>query len=195
MLPPLNSKNSNKKLLICILWLVFSTSYAEDLAHILNIALDVDSNLQQTKETELATLELLPQARAGLLPTVAASANSNYSNTNNPLLLRYNTFSYGATLSQPILNISSWQTYKQVDYKIKSAIASYEDALQDLFLRVTNQYFAILKALDDLHFAIAERKAFARHLDETQQKFNAGVIAITDVNEPKLNTMALSPKR
>lgn len=117
------------------------------------------------------------------MPVVTGTATTNYNNTNNPNYGRYNTFSYGAAVTQSIVNIPAWYQYRQTDYSIKSANASYEDAKQDLILRVVEQYFNILKAIDDLNFAVSERKAFAQHLAETQQKFKAGVIAITDVNE------------
>lgn len=173
----------NKILLALILFLNCFATHAEDLKAILNLALELDPVLQQAKSNNSAALELLPQARAALLPTIQSTASTAYSNTSNPLTGNYNTFSYGIALTQPILNLANWQQYKQVDYKIKAALANLEDAQQDLFLRVATQYFAILKAMDDYNFSIAERKAFARHLEETQQKFNAGVIAITDVNE------------
>jgi len=174
---------TNKKLLICILYFVCFTTYAEDLSTFLNLALDVDTTLKQAEGTKLSNIELLPQARAQLLPTVALNANTSYNNTNNPLLGRYNTFTFGATLSQQIFNMAYWHKYQQADDTVKSAIATYEDAKQDLIIRVSEQYFNILKAVDDLNFARSERKAFAQHLAETQQKFKAGVIAITDVNE------------
>jgi len=175
--------SSKTKFLVLALYFVCCTTFAEDLSTILNLAIDADPTIKQAEETKLAALELIPQARAQLLPTVAVSANTTYNNTNNQLLGRYNTFSFGATLSQSIFNISNWLKYQQADDSVKSAVASYEDAKQDLIVRVTQQYFNILKALDDLNFAKAERKAFAQHLAETRQKFKAGVIAITDVNE------------
>lgn len=175
--------NYKVTLSICIFCCTFSTVFAEDLAHIFNLAIEIDATLQQAKETQLATMELLPQARAGLLPTVSSSAGTNYNATNNPQLLDYNSFNYGITLSQPLFNLANWYTYQQSSDQVKSAIAAYEDAMQDLILRVVSQYFAILKALDNLDFAVAERKAFARSLEETKQRFDAGVIAITDVNE------------
>lgn len=180
MLPRLNS---NKLICITALCIASSISVAEDLAYIMNLALETDTTLAQAKQTELATLEVLPQARAGLLPTVSATAGTAFNNTNNPQLLDYNTFNYSGTLSQPVFNVGNWQIYRQADLKIKAAVANYEDAYQDLILRVITQYFKILKAIDDLSFTMAERKAFSRSLDETQQKFDAGVIAITDVNE------------
>jgi outer membrane protein len=175
--------SSNKILFAALLFLACSTTQAEDLATLLTQALEQDPTLQQAKSTELGSFELLPQARANLLPSVTSTASTGYTDSNSPLLERYNTFSYGATITQPILHPSDWYQYKQVDDKIKSAVASYEDAKQDLYMRLATQYFAILKAIDDYNFAVAERKAFSQHLQETQQKFNAGVIAITDVNE------------
>ncbi len=170
------------KVWIFTLILVCSITSAEDLSEIYNLAVQVDTTLQQAKDNQLSTMTLLPQARAGLLPVIDFTANTTYNNTNNPQLVRYNTFLYGATLATPLLNLAAWFQYRQVDDQIKSAVATYEDTKQDLIVRVVTQYFTILKALDDLIFARSERKAFARHLDETKQKFNAGVIAITDVN-------------
>lgn len=172
------------KLWLTTFILVFSitSALAEDLSEIYNLAVQVDTTLQQAKDNQMATMTLLPQARAGLLPVIDFTANTTYNNTNNPQTVRYNTLLYGATLTTPLLNLAAWFQYQQVDDQIKSAVATYEDAKQDLIVRVVTQYFTILKALDDLIFARSERKAFARHLEETRQKFNAGVIAITDVN-------------
>lgn len=179
----LSRLSSKIKCLGFILYFVCYTTFAEDLSTILNLAIEADPTIKEAEATKLASLELLPQARAQLLPTVAANAGTTYTNSNNQLLGRYNTFTYGATLSQQVLNIANWLKYQQADESVKSAVASYEDAKQDLIIRVTQQYFNILKALDDLNFAKAESKAFSQHLAETRQKFKAGVIAITDVNE------------
>lgn len=172
----------NQYTLIAILFLVCSITHAEDLSEIFNIAINTDAVLLQALANEEAIKELLPQARSNLLPIVDGTANTTYTNTNNPQIERYNTYLYGVTLTAPILNLASWFQYRQVDDQIKSAIATYEDTRQDLIVRVVNQYFTILKALDDLIFARSERKTFFQHLEDTKQKFNAGVIAITDVH-------------
>lgn len=172
----------NRKILIIILSLVCSVTLAEDLESTYLLALQTDAILKQAYDNQISNIELLPQARADLLPLIGLTWNTTYTNTNNPLLGRYNTFLYGATLAAPLLNLAAWFQYRQTDDKIKSAVATYQDTRQDLMVRVANQYFLILKALDDLIYARSERIAFAQHLDETKQKFNAGVIAITDVN-------------
>lgn len=176
-------KKAVKKLFALLLMLLPVVSFADDLAELFNLAMQVDTTLLEAEQTQYATMELLPQARAELLPIVTATANTTYTYTNNPQILPYNTVSYGASMTQPLFNMASWYQYRQAGDQIKAAVAGYEDAKQELMLRVTTQYFAILKALDDVIFARSERIAFARLLEETHQKFNAGVIAITDVNE------------
>ncbi len=174
---------SNKKMLVATLCIAISSfALAEDLAETFDLALQTNTTLKQALDNQLATMEQLPQARADLLPLIDFTANSTYTNTNNPQLEQYNTYLYGATLTAPLLNLASWFQYRQVDDKIKAAVATYQDSRQELMVKVANQYFLILKALDNLIFTRAERIAFARHLEETKQKFSAGVIAITDVN-------------
>lgn len=174
---------SSKSLILLVTFsLLCSISAAEDLESTYLLALQTDTTLKQAWDNELANLELLPQARADLLPVIALTWNSTYTNTNNPLLGRYNSYLWGATLTAPLLNLQTWFQYKQTSDQIKSAVATYQDTRQDLMVRVASQYFEILKALDNLVYARSERIAFSQHLDETKQKFNAGVIAITDVN-------------
>lgn len=176
----------NKRIQITILSIALSLvcfiTHAEDLESIYTLALETDATLKQAYDTEISALELIPQARADLLPLIGLTWNSTYTNTNNPLLGRYNSYLYGATLAAPIINLQSWFQYQQASDKVKSSVATFQDTRQDLMVRVANQYFLILSALDDLIFARSERVAFSQHLDETKQKFNAGVIAITDVN-------------
>jgi outer membrane protein len=50
-------------------------------------------------------------------------------------------------------------------------------------VRLTERYFAVLGAGDNLDFAGAELRALRRQLEETRQRFEVGLIAITDVEE------------
>lgn len=175
--------NFKKFLAIGIIAVANNCANADDLLSTLTLAMQVDTTLLEAEQSQYATMELLPQARSALLPLINGTANTTYTNSNNPIVPNNNSWAYTATISQPIINLASWFQYRQVDDQIKAAIATYEDARQDLIVRVTEQYFNILKARDDLIFAASEKKAFAQQLEQTKQKFNAGVIAITDVNE------------
>jgi outer membrane protein len=49
--------------------------------------------------------------------------------------------------------------------------------------KTTVAYFNVLSALDNLEFAMAEKESISRQLEQAQQRFEVGIIAITDVNE------------
>ncbi|MCG7919468.1 MAG: TolC family outer membrane protein, partial [Candidatus Thiodiazotropha taylori] len=63
--------------------------------------------------------------------------------------------------------------------------ADFASAEIDLMVRSTTAYFDILSAEDDLRVANAEREATGRQLEQAQQRFDVGLIAITDVHEAK----------
>ena len=50
-------------------------------------------------------------------------------------------------------------------------------------MRVAQAYYKVLAAQDNLKFATAEKASIARQLEQNQQRFNVGLIAITDVKE------------
>jgi len=52
-----------------------------------------------------------------------------------------------------------------------------------LILRVAKNYFDVLGAVDNQVFSRAEKKSIAHQLEQTTQRFNVGLTAITDVHE------------
>ena len=59
----------------------------------------------------------------------------------------------------------------------------FQQVQQDLILRSGQAYFDLLDASDSLTFARAEKKAIGQQLNQTRQRFNVGLTAITDVHE------------
>jgi outer membrane protein len=139
--------------------------------------------LQAAYNQHLADLETLPQARAKLLPTLTAKASSTENYSTAPNLHKYNIHEYALTLSQPILRFISWREYSQAKNKVKAVHAKYAAAEQDLIIRLSIQYFNVLKAQDNVCLVIKEQKFFAKHLEETRQRFKSGLSGITDLNE------------
>jgi outer membrane protein len=72
---------------------------------------------------------------------------------------------------------------RRADKTVAKAEADREAAQQDLIVRVTQTYFDILAAEDQLTAIHANRKAIARQLEQAKQRFDVGLIAITDVQE------------
>lgn len=175
-------------LVACLTWA--AQTHAEDLKEIYQLAVAHDPTLQAAYAALQANRQALPQAIAQMLPNLSASfstTGTSESDSINPLTPngKYNTKAYGLTLNQPIFHSEFWAQLEQSRHQGKEAMASYLSSTQDLIIRVAKQYFAILAALDDLEFTRGQRKAFSREYEQAKQRFEVGLIAITDVETAK----------
>ena len=182
----MDSKNI-KALLVCGLLSLTGLAQAETLSEIYNSALDNDPEIRAAGAVLKGQKEVTRQALGGLLPQVNFSLSGTHTNFENkasnsaPVTIKGN--SYGLNLAQPLFNASTWFSYKQaqtIDYK---AELDFSAAQQDLIVRVAVNYFRILRANDSLIAAQAEEAAIKRQLEQTKQRFDVGLIAITDVHE------------
>ncbi|MGE3320026.1 MAG: TolC family outer membrane protein [Candidatus Berkiella sp.] len=158
---------------------------AEDLWQVYRIAEDSDPTLQAAYDAYQANKQALPIAISVMIPNLSASYNTTGVNSNANFQGDYNTQNYGLTLTQPIYHPEHWAQLNSARHLVKGAYATYYSATQDLMIRVAERYFAVLGAIDDLNFTVAQRKAFARQLEQTRQRFDVGLIAITDVEEAR----------
>ena len=162
-----------------------------DLLQIFEIALQNDPVYKEARERRNVTLETRPQAIARLLPLLSVTAGSSWNYLNNKKgatfqgggVQRYWDSQVGVDLKQPVFNFELWVQLSQANNQIAQAEAEYANALQDLMQRTIKVYLDVLLAKDTLQFAISEKAALARQLEQAQQRFNVGLIAITDVLE------------
>lgn len=143
--------------------------------------------LAAAEQNLLAVKQLRPQGIAGLLPVIDVTGNLNRQNFDN---LGTNTPTEQSTnktasldLVQPVFRMDRWIQLKQAQSQIAQAEAEYAAADQDLMVATAERYFNVLSAQDNLTFAVAEKDAIARELDQAKQRFDVGLIAITDVQE------------
>lgn len=163
---------------------------ATDLLEIYRLALTSDPQLGAAEAARRAAYESLPQSRAALRPRVSLSADvtgnrldteeSGFTSTG---VNHFNSRGYTLSLTQPVYRRDLLVQRRQADLSVKQADAQYTSAEQDLIVRVATRYFDVLGAKDSLEFARAEKTAIARQLEQTQQRFNVGLIAITDVHD------------
>lgn len=161
-----------------------------DLIQLYQQARQFDPQFIQAQAQWNSEQELLPQARARLLPTVNAQANYTQAETTSSGGGAFiansgdsTTEDYNVTLVQPIYNHGAWSGYSAAKQQINSAEASYKAAEQSLILRLAEAYFSVLSAQDNLAFAKAEQTAIQRQLNDTQDRYDVGMIAITDLHE------------
>lgn len=163
------------------------SSFAEDLLSVYKSAMQNDPQFRAAQAEYRALLETKTQSIALLLPTLSASAH--YTDNDNETIAasttreNYKSNGYSLTLTQPLYRHENYVGLNQADAQVAQAIATFENAKQDLIIRVTRQYFAVLAAGDDLEFAKAEKISIREQLVQTQQRFHVGLIAITDVHE------------
>jgi outer membrane protein len=86
-------------------------------------------------------------------------------------------------LTQSLYNNENYGNINVAEAKSAAELSLLKSARQGLILRVSEAYFRILAAKDNVEFTYAERTAIARQLEEAQKRFEVGLIAITDVYE------------
>jgi outer membrane protein len=167
---------------------------AASLLEIYQQALQSDPQIHEAEARRLAALEARPQARSAYLPQISVGAgweNREVSGTqfqqvlNSDLDFEQETDStdWNVTLRQTIFRWDSIVNLKRADKQIARAEAVREAAQHDLIIRVAQRYFDVLAAEDRLTSIHADRTAIARRLEQAKQRFEVGLIAITDVQE------------
>ncbi|MDR2878265.1 MAG: TolC family outer membrane protein [Chromatiales bacterium] len=160
-----------------------------DLISIHRLALQNDPQMHAAEAQRLADMEAKPQARSQLLPFVGLSAgysrlNSNLDSSSALPAANYNfnTAQWTVSLVQPIYHHQYFAQLHQADAVLGRADAVYSAAQQALLVRSAQAYFGVLAARDLLTFASAEKESIGRQLEQAKQRFDVGLIAITDVH-------------
>lgn len=174
--------------LLALLILPCSTLQAADLLEIFELARENDPTIQSALAQRNADAELLPQSRATLLPNITVTANTQTvdretSGGSNNLDERFNSNGYAAQLTQPLLHADRWFETSAAKSSKRQADALYQEAQQDLMVRVATAYFNILRAQDNLTAAQSRETAFKQQLEQANERFRVGLIAATDVYE------------
>ncbi|WP_323846657.1 TolC family outer membrane protein [Microbulbifer magnicolonia] len=165
-------------------------------------ALDNDQQLAADRAAYHAGLEAKNLGRSALLPqinaygevarsevdvsrvqTQGAGAGGEAELVSFPLTSNTTTDDrvYAASLTQALFDAPAWFGYKQGKSASEQAAAEFSANQQEMMLRVATAYFDVLRAYDVLEAARAEEEALAKQLEQTQQRFEVGLTAITDV--------------
>ncbi len=190
-------------LLVLALSFGLAPAGAESLRDIYELALANDAQLKAEEAQYRANLETEKLGLAGLLPQISA----NYDYTDRDQGTTGESFSvdggleggvstvqtrttidtsregYQINLSQPLFDLPAWFTFQSGKDFTRQAEATFAANQQNLIVRVAEAYLLVLRAQDNLEASRAQERAFDRQLEQTQQRFEVGLIAITDVYE------------
>jgi outer membrane protein len=155
-----------------------------DLVSVYQEAVGNNADLAAARANYDAQKEVVPQARAGLLPNLSAGANSSNVQTSidQPSMnLNRSALTYQATLSQPLFRADRWFQYQAAKDINEQAALQLSATEQNLILQSAESYFAVLRAQDTLASTKAEEAAFKRQLDQSNERFDVGLSDKTDV--------------
>lgn len=183
-----------------------SLSYGDDLVSILQLALENDPTLRQAEANYRENREGMVQSRASLLPSVgfggstsrltSGPTDSVYVNIPDPVSGQsirtrvaedhsfrpgLNNHGWGMNLTQSVLNLANWYNFQSAKARDKAAAVNLAAQEQDLIMRVATAYFDVLRAIDTLETNVQEEEAALRSLEQTRQREEVGLVAITDV--------------
>ncbi|VAW86757.1 Outer membrane channel TolC (OpmH) [hydrothermal vent metagenome] len=162
------------------------TVAADNLLDVFQAAKTGDPILQASLAAQNAAEQRHKQSRAQLF--FQADIRGNFTETRRKIgdnVTNSDSSGYTLSLSQPVYHHNIYKLLEQTNAQWAQATADYQAAQQNLVTRIAERYFNVLAAQDNLDFSIAEKESNARQLEQTQQRFEVGLIAITDVHEAK----------
>lgn len=183
-------KCASRYLIFCLA--TFSTSlHALDLSDVVSLARENDANFQIARTDYVAAAEAEPQNLSALLPLIdlniyVSDTTSKTSNSSGGFTNGESDFSssgYNLSLSQTLYNKKLFDALDQSEAEVSQALAEFQAAKLEMIIAAANAYFEVLSAKDNLIFAQSEKHAINRQLEQSTERFNAGMIAITDVKE------------
>lgn len=161
-----------------------ATTQAVDLKNVFEQALVNDPQLAAELAAANANAQAQGLAGAAVMPTISLTADQGTLTSEvNGTETDYDKSSYGITVGQTLIAPEAWFGYGAASAATDSAMLAARKAEQDVVVRVAESYFNVLRANSGLAAAKATEAAVKRQLEQTQQRFKVGLIAITDVHE------------
>lgn len=162
---------------------------ADTLLDIYRKAQERDAAYRGAVNTLRAARERVPQARAGLLPTVglvgATSQQSGQASFSEaPYVDRdVRNRSWNLSLTQPLWRAASWAALDQAEQQELLAEAQFRQAEQELILRTAQAYLDVLVAQESQRVARLQVGAVIQQLELARRNFEVGTGIVTDVHE------------
>ncbi|MAP21901.1 MAG: outer membrane channel protein TolC [Alteromonadaceae bacterium] len=178
---------------------------ADSLLEVYQQALANDPVVNRAKAQRDAAYQGIPLSRAALLPQVSGSLGYSKSSRETTQTIQVdnddgstgfnivnvdidsNSTSYGIDLNMSLYDHSNWLGLDRAELTAEQSDATYAAATQELIVRTVTAYLNVLRAQDNLNFVQAEKRAIERQLEQTKQRFEVGLTAITDVHEAQAN--------
>lgn len=145
-----------------------------------------NADLAAARADYLARKEVVPQARAGLLPQLdgGASVSDVRTELDQPATsYERSGLLYKASLSQALVRADRWFQLQAAKASDRQAALELSAVEQNLILQSAEAYFTVLRAQDTLAATRAEEAAFQQQFDQANARFEVGLSDQTEVLE------------
>ncbi len=186
---------------------VASQAFADDLHQVYQRALEQDPTINRAQADRDAAFEGISISRASLLPQISGVISytdssqdqfntdtiENPNDPDNPTTIfsvinnESTNLGWDINLTLSVYDHQNWVGLDRAEKTAQQSDTNFALAKQDLIVRTTQAYLSVLRAQDGLEFVKAEKRAIERQLEQTKQRFEVGLTAITDVHEAQAN--------
>jgi outer membrane protein len=143
-----------------------------------------DPVLNSARFNYAANKEIYWQGLSTLLPQVSANpAATRFFQHGEGNSRIFDQRSYTVSLTQPVFNAAALEVFKQGDLVTKVADLQFLQAQQDLVIRVSQAYFDVLTAQDNVELFQNKKALIKQQLQAAQSKFEVGSATIVDAND------------
>ncbi|WP_445158242.1 TolC family outer membrane protein [Halomonas sp. E14] len=192
---PTTRRLARRALAVVVGLAMAGNAQAADLWTITQDALANDADLAAARAGFQVTEAGRDIQRGTLLPQVSVGGNAAHSRVYNsgtpagrnlsgqPDDDTVNTIGLSLDAEQALYNPARRAQLEQAEREIVRDALALDAATQNLLYQVANAYFEILRAHDILSARRAQETAISRQLEQARERFEVGLIAITDVHE------------
>ncbi len=185
-----NSKTRNhpmrKVLLVAAVLLPATFTLAQDdLMSIYQQALQSNTDLAVAENNQEIAESFVDQGLARLLPDISGQVGWRAGGKDFDVDWDNNTTAYSITLKQALFNLQAFEAYNAGKTNAKAAESTLSDTKMSLMVDSVVNYLDVLTAFDNLNLAKAELTAVERQLEQTEQRYEVGMVAITNVLEAR----------
>ena len=163
---------------------VFAQAEMLDLLATLHLADQNDPNLAAVRANARAAQQGPIIARSALLPRLVANGSIEETTLKQAAgTSDYRKTQWSAKLTQPLFDWASWYQFSASKLQLSQAQSDALDKTQNLLLAVSEAYFDVLRADDNLALVQAQETALERQREQADARFKVGLIARADVIE------------
>lgn len=148
-------------------------------------AVENDPTLSIANLTAQSSRENVASGLSAVLPKVSVGAQYSIRSdaTEESIIPSFDQQAIGASLSvsQNLFALAAFSAYDALKVNAKASEITAEYAQQQLIVRVAEAYLNALRAKDALEVLNAQLEAVSRQFEQTEQRYDVGLVTITDV--------------